>query len=87
MLWPESFSLYSIVSKLDPSGSIAVENLLNFRFFEFDVLTRDGIVLLEYKLFSRRAGILLRDVEEAGAGRRQQFDFLCNWLRHDRGLK
>jgi hypothetical protein len=45
--------------------------LLDLRFFELDVLARDGIILLENKLFSRRARIFLRDVEESRAGRRQ----------------
>ena len=61
-----------MVLKFNPTRSN--DDLLYLCFFEFDVLTSNGIVLLKYKLLSRRAGVLLRDVEEAGTGGRQQFD-------------
>ena len=56
--------------------------LLDLGFFELDVLTHDGVVLLKNDFFRRRARILLGDIEEACAGRRQQFDLLGNRLSH-----
>jgi hypothetical protein len=60
--------------------------LFDLRFFEFDVLARDGIVLLENKLLCGGAWVLFGDVEKASVGRRQQFDFLGNRFRHGLGL-
>src|SRR5690606_1238301 len=57
--------------------------LLDLGFLEFDVLTHDGIVLLEAQLLRTGPRVLLGDVEVAGASRREQLDFLRDWLRHD----
>lgn len=57
--------------------------LLDLGFLELDVLAHDGVILLHYQFFSRVAGVLLGDVEEASAGARQQLDFLNNRLGHD----
>ena len=47
------------------------------------MLARNRIVLVENKLLGGRARIFLRHVEEAGSGRRQQFDFLGDRLMDD----
>jgi hypothetical protein len=57
-------------------------DLLDLRFLELDVLARDRVVLLENQLFCRRARVLLRHVEEAGAGGRQELDLLRYGLSH-----
>ena len=56
--------------------------LLDLRFLELDVLAYDRVILFENDLFSRRAGVLLRDIEETCAGGRQQFDLLGGRLSH-----
>src|SRR5262245_39759389 len=56
--------------------------LLYFRFLESNVLAGNRVVLPERQLLSRRPGVLLRNVEEAGSGRAQQLDLLDNRLGH-----
>lgn len=58
--------------------------LFYFRFFEFNVLAYDRVVLLHYKLFRGVAGVLLGYIEEPGSSGRQQLYFLYNGLGHDR---
>src|SRR5262249_56501493 len=59
--------------------------LLNLRLLELDVFAHDGVVLLEHEFLRARAGILLRHVEEARAGSRDELDFLRDRLGHDKG--
>lgn len=56
--------------------------LFDLSFFEFDMLTRNRIVLLEYDFLGRCAGIFFRHVEETGASGAQQLDLLTYRFRH-----
>jgi hypothetical protein len=83
--WPLSGRGFSL-SQPDLEQAVSRVNraacLLNLCFFELDVLARDGIIFLKNELFSRRARIFLRDVEESSSGRRQQLNLLSNGLSH-----
>jgi len=55
---------------------------LDLGFLEFHVLLDHGVILFEHELFGAGARVLLSDVEEAGAGCRQQLDLLSDGLGH-----
>jgi hypothetical protein len=59
-----------------------IGQLFDFSFFEFDVLARDRIVLLENKLLGLITRVLLGDVVVARAGRAYELDFLGDGLSH-----
>ena len=56
--------------------------LLDLGFLELDVLARDRIIFLESEFLGLRAGVLLRDVEIAGVGGREQLDLERGGLGH-----
>src|SRR5262245_51740540 len=56
--------------------------LLDLGFLESHVLAGNGIVLAERDLLGGRARVLLRNIEEAGAGRAQKLDLLSDGLSH-----
>src|SRR4051812_33987359 len=56
-------------------GCPAAAGLLDLGFLELDVLTRDGVILLEAQLLSLGPRILLRHVEEARVGTADELDF------------
>ena len=56
--------------------------LLNLGLFECNVLAGNRIVLAEADLVRRRARVLLGDIEETGACRAEQLDFLGNGFGH-----
>ena len=58
--------------------------LLDFRFFELNVLFRNGVIFPEGQFFGLRTGILLRRVKEPCICRRQQFDLNGGSLGHCR---
>ena len=66
--------LFAVLVRPSERGKI----LLDLAFLELDVLAHDRIVLLENELLRLRARVLLRDVEEAGVGRRVEAD-LDGW--------
>ena len=63
------------------------QNLFDFRLFEIDVLSRDGIVLLEDDFLRRGPRIFFGDVEEPCTCGAQQLDFLGDWLCHGLELR
>ena len=58
-------------------------SLLDFGFFELDMLAHDRIIFAESQLFRLIARIFLGDIEKAGVSCAEQFDFYSGWLRHD----
>src|SRR5690606_30762363 len=61
--------------------------LFDLGFLEFDVLAHDRIVAAEAQLLGGRAGVLLGDVEVAGARRGEQLDLLDDLLGHECGSR
>src|SRR5262245_8897872 len=57
--------------------------LLDLRLLENHVLARNGVVLAEADLVGGRPRVLLRHVEEAGAGAAEQLDLLRIGFCHD----
>ena len=60
----------------------AAAKLLDFAFFEVDVLASNRVVLLHHHFFGECARIFLGYVEKAGAGGGQQFDLEGGWFGH-----
>src|SRR5229473_3997845 len=65
-----------------PTSIRTTGTLLDLGFAEFNVLLGDRIVFLLYHFLGLGAGILLRDVEIAGIGARQQLDLDHGRLGH-----
>src|SRR5690606_18662278 len=68
--------------RVPPETRAATSRSLDLGFLELDVLAHDGIVLLEAKLLSARARVLLGHVVVTSARGRNQFDLLCYRLGH-----
>ena len=49
--------------------------LFDLGFLEINMLAHDRVILLHIHLLGHRTAVLLGDIEEAGIGGRQKFDF------------
>jgi hypothetical protein len=56
--------------------------LLDFGFFELDMLAHDGVIFAERHFFRDVARIFLGHVEEARVSGAEQLDLDRGWLRH-----
>jgi hypothetical protein len=62
-------------------------SLLDFSFFELDMLAHNRVVFAKSQLFRLIARVFLGNIEKAGVSGTEQFDFYSGWLRHDTFLK